>query len=197
MAIEGMAKFDPRARSQSIGCMRMGLKPGTSEADRGGLRTDDADLDRFVDNLLADGIFTGSTATDSRTGMEVNTCAQFRDVFDMDSAAYRAIVSSRTQHGNIRNLEFFSGDDTVLEFLWSDSFEGDRCHVDVRGASRAIRSLAAGSAKPPHARRHGHAGSRTGPWKHMPVEVATGDLLHRRCPLPHRAKTLHTYGQTP
>jgi hypothetical protein len=191
MAIEGMAKFDPRARSQSIGCMRMGLKPDTNEADLAGLRTDDADLDSFVDNLLADGIFTGSTATDSRTGMEVNTLRQFRDVFDMDLAAYRAIVFSTTQHSNIRDLAFFSGADTVVEFLCSDSFE-ETIHAMFGARPHNAASLL--DRPPPLLNAKGTPDTN---WnlKYMPIEVAmvisyTADAHFQI------EKTLHTYGQT-
>lgn len=195
MAIEGMAKFDPRAQSQSIGCMRMGLKPTATKADLNALLSNDADLNAFVDILIGAGIFTGGFGTGadgSESGMEVNTLRQFRDVFDMDSAAYRAIVSSRTQHGNIRNLEFFSGDDTVLEFLWSDSMkETLQSMFGVRERYPHSRLI----AKPPHL---GAPGTPLTNWdmEHMPVDVAlvisyTADARFRI------EKTLHTYGQTP
>lgn len=190
MAIEGMAKFDPRARSQSIGCMRMGLLPDTSEADLLRLRKDDDDLDAFVDNLLADGIFTGSTATDKRTGMEVNTLRQFRDVFDMDLAAYRAIVSSTTQHSNIRDLAFFSGADTVVEFLCSDSLEET---IHAMFGARPHNECSLLETPPPLLNAPGTPDTN---WnlKYMPIEVAmvicfTADAHFQI------ERTLHTYGQ--
>lgn len=190
MAIEGMAKFDPQARSQSIGCMRMGLLPGTSKAELLSLRKDDDDLDAFVDNLLADGIFTGSTATDTRTGMEVNTLRQFRDVFDMDLAAYRAIVSSTTQHSNIHDLAFFSGADTVVEFLCSDSLE-ETIHAMFGARPHNETSLL--ETPPPLLNAPGTPDTN---WdlKYMPIEVAmvisfTADAHFQI------ERTLHTYGQ--
>lgn len=194
MAIEGLAKFDPKSRSQSIGCMRMGLKPTASKADLHALLSGDADLNAFVDILIGAGIFTGGfddTGAETSTGMEVNTLRQFRDVFDMDCAAYRAIVSSRTQHGNIRDLAFFSGDDTVLEFLWSDSMkETLQSMFGPRPRFPHSRLL----AKPPHL---GAPGTPLTNWDmdHMPIDVAlvisyTADARLRI------EKTLHTYGQT-
>lgn len=190
MAIEGMGVFDPKARSQSIGCMRMGLKPATTKAELSRLRQDDADLDAFVDNLMADGIFTGSTDTDSRTAMEVNTLRQFRDVFDLDCAAYRAIVSSTTKHSNIRDLAFFSGADTVVEFLCSDSLE-ETIHAMFGARPHNPRSQLA--TPPPLLNAKGTPDTNWG-LDHMPIEVAmvisyTADAHFQI------EKTLHTYGQ--
>ena len=193
MAIEGMARFDPRARSQSIGCMRMGLKPTAANADLEILLQGDPDLNAFVDILIGAGIFTGTfdeSGTAAHGGMEVNTLRQFRDVFDMDSAAYRAIISSRTQHGNVSNLEFFSGEDNVLEFLWSDAMKetlqamfGARVRYPTSQLTTTAPNLGAPGKDPTN-------------WDmdYMPVDVAlvisyTADARYRI------EKTLHTYGQ--
>lgn len=195
MAIEGMAKFDPKARSQSIGCMRMGMKASATNTDLGALLTGDDDLNAFVDILLGAGVFTGGFDTvgpNGEAGMEVNTLRQFRDVFDMDRAAYRAIVSSRTQHGNIRDLAFYSGKDTLVEFLLSDSMK--ETFLSMFGPRPRFPQSQL-LAPPP---RLNAPGSPDTNWniEHMPVEVAmvisyTADARFKI------ERTLHTYGQTP
>ncbi|WP_298171339.1 hypothetical protein [Novosphingobium sp.] len=194
MAIEGMAKFDPHAQSQSIGCMRMGLRPTAAKASLGQLLDEESDLNTFVDILLADGIFTGSIdsgiGTDS-AGMEINTLRQFRDVFDMDSAAYRAIVSSTVQHSNIRDLAFFSGANTVVEFLCSDSME-ETLHATFGGGVHHPQSQLA--VPPPSLNAKGTPPTN---WdmEYLPIEVALG-ISYTADAQFHIRTTLHTYGQT-
>ena len=193
MAIEGMAKFDPKARSQSIGCMRMGLKSTATKADLHALLESDDDLNAFVDILMGAGVFTGDfdhAAPGREPGMEVNTLRQFRDVFNMDCAAYRAIVASRTRHGNIRDLAFFSGEDTLVEFLLSDSMKET---FQAMFGQRACHPHSQLPTKPPHL---GAPGTPPTNWllDHMPVEVAlvisyTADARF------DIIRTLHTYGQ--
>lgn len=194
MAIEGMARFDPKAKSQSIGCMRMGMKANATKADLHALLAGDDDLDAFVDLLIGQGIFTGSfdaAGVDAETGLEINTLRQFRDVFDMNVAAYRAIVASRTQHGNIRDLEFFSGKDTVVEFLWSDSMKET---LQTMFGPRTRYPHSQLITKPPVLSAEGTPPTD---WnlEHMPIEVAlvisyTADARFEII------RTLHTYGQT-
>ena len=122
--------------------------------------------------------------------MEVNTLRQFRDVFDMDLAAYRAIVSSTTQHSNIRDLAFFSGADTVVEFLCSDSLE-ETIHAMFGARPHNETSLL--KTPPPLLNAPGTPDTN---WdlKYMPIEVAmvicfTADAHFQI------ERTLHTYGQ--
>ncbi|MBX9884719.1 MAG: hypothetical protein K2X68_07080 [Novosphingobium sp.] len=193
MAIEGMARFDPKARSQSIGCMRMGLKPTATKADLHALLQNDDDLNAFVDLLIGAGVFTGGfddAGPGGIAGMEVNTLRQFRDVFDMDCAAYRAIVASRTKHGNIRDLAFFSGEDTVVEFLLSDSMKETFQAMFGQRVSYPRSQL---PAAPPQLQAPGTPPTN---WAldHMPIEVAlvlsyTADAQYKI------ERTLHTYGQ--
>lgn len=194
MAIEGMARFDPQAQSQSIGCMRMGLKDEAEKVDLGVLLAGDPDLDAFVDLLMDAGVF-GESIDSKRPGlkgaMEINTLRQFRDVFDMDCAAYRAIVSSTVEHTNIRDMAFYSGADTVVEFLCSDSME-ETLHATFGGGVHRPQSLL--TAPPPLLNAKGTPPTN---WdmEHLPIEVAmvisyTADAEF------HIRKTLHTYGQT-
>lgn len=193
MAIEGMAKFDPKARSQSIGCMRMGLKPTATKADLHALLENDDNLNAFVDLLIGAGVFTGGfddAGPGGVAGMEVNTLRQFRDVFEMDCAAYRAIVASRTKHGDIRDLAFFSGEDTVVEFLLSDSMK-ETFQAMFGPRPRYPQSVL--PAKPPQLEAPGTPPTNWG-LDHMPVEVAlvlsyTADARF------DIERTLHTYGQ--
>lgn len=194
MAIEGMAKFDPKARSQSIGCMRMGLKPAASQTDLGALLASDEDLNAFVDILMGAGIFSGGfddAAPGRVAGLEVNTLRQFRDVFNMDLAAYRDIVASRIRHANVRDLAVYSGEDTVVEFLWSDSM---RETLQAMFGPRVRYRHSELADKPPNL---GAPGTPPTNWDldHMPIEVAlvisyTADARF------DIIRTLHTYGQT-
>jgi hypothetical protein len=194
MAIEGMARFDPKAQSQSIGCMRMGLKPAATEGNLDALLEIDPDLAAFLDILIGAGAFNGDfdhAEPGREPGMEVNTLRQFRDVFDMNSAAYRALVASRTRHANIRDFAVFSGEDTLVEFVLSDSMKETFLAMFGERPRYPHSQLA---AKAPNL---GAPGTPPTNWAldHMPVEVAlvlsyTADARF------DIIRTLHTYGQT-
>ncbi len=52
---------------------------------------------------------------------ELNTLKQFRDVFDLGSAVYRAIVSCQSSHSDVGGPTYFDPAKVEIDFMWSES----------------------------------------------------------------------------
>ena len=124
VAIEGLVEFKPTQASHLIGFMRARMDSDAKAAKLPDLLDKNPRLVDFVDLLIDAGLFTqdGTALVGGQAiGMELNTLKQFRDALNMDLAAYRALVTSRTIHDSNDDIQFFDGQDVKLEFLWSDS----------------------------------------------------------------------------
>lgn len=119
VAIEGLVTFSSFSKSHRIGCLRIGLTDGALPLQRQGV---DENLKGFL-VLLKDLVGRSRRPDGVLQGIEVNTLKQFRDVFDMDVAAYRAIVASRTVLTDVEDLALFEGANAVVDFFCSDSIK--------------------------------------------------------------------------
>lgn len=118
LGLQGLKTFTPRSESKLLGCFHVHLDPRkTSTLDVELLNN--KDLAGFVGHLFASVGLQGQK--DATHTSEVNTLKQFRDVFDMTVAVYRAIVSSRTDHTNVGDIKVYEGSKVELDFMWSQT----------------------------------------------------------------------------
>ena len=144
VAIDGFKTFDPRSKSALIGAIHIRLAEDAKACDVGKVFLLDPSLVALLFEIYGDLNYQGkpifkldpqtqqgmvppgevASAQSDRlwTGVvEINTLKQFRDVFDMQVAAYRAIVASGTSYSNVSDLTFYQGKDVAIDFMWSDS----------------------------------------------------------------------------
>lgn len=174
VAIQGVKKFEPTEVSKLLGCMHIGFMDGSHPVD-----PETVFKDRPHFRLMAQFILQ---ETDE---VEINTLKQFRDVFNMHFAVYRALVSSRICRENIANIKVYEGGTINLRFMWSDS---------MQEINRRLFGLSG-----PDADAFGHPQGKPGldadwdmPSKGVPVAFAfssTSDVSLKV------GETLHTYGQ--
>lgn len=112
VAIQGVRKFEPTEISHLLGCMHIGFSDGSGPVDP-------ETVFRGRDHLRPIAKFLN----DSPDEVEVNTLKQFRDVFDMRFAAYRALVSSTIRRENIANIKVYDGGAINLRVMWSASMQ--------------------------------------------------------------------------
>ena len=118
----GFAVFSPRSHSEEIAVMHIRLNQGAAPVDIGALLLANERVAKLGGSLLAHiPLSRVSAEPDPPQPIEINTLKQFRDVFDMRVAAYRAIIASHATHLNVRDVEFYHGEDIALDFLWSDT----------------------------------------------------------------------------
>lgn len=124
-AIVGIKKFAPRSISQLLACLH--IRTGDTVApDLPTMLKGNPDLDAFVRILGGSGVFAGHKPegvgpSDFAQGVELDNLKQFRDVYNMGAAIYRAIVASRSSHSNVDHVTFFDAAKVDISFLWSDS----------------------------------------------------------------------------
>ncbi|NNC59669.1 MAG: hypothetical protein HKO05_06730 [Erythrobacter sp.] len=119
VAMEGIRKFSPKSKSHMLGIMHVEM----GSEDCTDLKTEEAkhpQLKEFVDLLFKSVRLEGQPLDINRHG-ELNTLKQFRDVFNMREAVYRALIASNTDHSDIKNLKFYDGSTVKLDFMWSDT----------------------------------------------------------------------------
>ncbi len=190
LAIEGIARFSPKARSHQIGCLRIGMTQEATGIALAGMLDDHPGLQDFVTNLIGAGIFTAGMEDGELTageGIEVNTLRQFRDVFDLDAAAYRAIVSSRTTHSNVREMTFYAGSNAKLELFGPHAIA--ETWASMFGLPGIDRTTLLG---PPPPVMDGEETDWSTPVTHVEVALVVSYSADARFDL---AGTLHTYGQ--
>lgn len=121
VAMEGIRKFSPKSKSHTLGIMHVEM----DSEDCTDLETEEAkhpQLKEFVDLLFKSVRLEGQPLDINRHG-ELNTLKQFRDVFNMREAVYRAIIASHTDHTDVKNLKFHDGSTVALDFMWSDTMK--------------------------------------------------------------------------
>lgn len=135
VAIEGLVTFSPESQSHKIGCLRATVKEGARQHERIRKEKGLGHFLRLLEHIVGDP--TRSMNQDGKDeqdgampaeaeeqhGIEINTLKQFRDVFDFNAAAYRAITSSMTVLTGVEDLRIFEGDDAVVEFFCSDTIK--------------------------------------------------------------------------
>ena len=119
VAMEGVKKFSSRSKNHLIGCIHVAMAKEGQPDDMGSLLHKYPDMADFTGVLAASAVLEGQADTGRFT--EVNTLKQFRDVFDMRFAAYRAIIASQTSHTDVKNVQFYDGSNVTIDFMWSDS----------------------------------------------------------------------------
>ena len=124
LAIEGCKTFAPRSISHQIGAIHIRMTPPAQPFDWKDV-FGDADLARLTGDFLGGVMMptqpAGTGAPQGGNVLEINTLKQFRDVFDLRCAAYRAIIASRVTHSEVTNPQFYPGDAVEIDFMWSDS----------------------------------------------------------------------------
>lgn len=122
-SIEGCKQFTPKSLSHQIGVMRIKLENNGSALDWDSFEQD-SDLGQIVGYFLGGIAGPTTSSVDGKTFnniMKINTLKQFRDVFDMRFAAYRAIIESQVTQSDVSDFKFYRGEDVTLDFMWSDS----------------------------------------------------------------------------
>lgn len=122
VAIQGLKKFSPRSKSEMIGCIHIEhieQKKSQKPVDLGSLLVKNVELDSFLGVFAAGVVSKGPAETPGI--MQFNTLKQFRDVFNMNRAAFRAIVSSQNTHRQFDNMQIYEASQIKLDFMWSDS----------------------------------------------------------------------------
>lgn len=201
VAIEALENFRPTSESKLLSCLHLRTNGFTDE----GLETLVAgapDLERFLDVLGTLGIFTGhDPAPDDPNraagGAEINNLKQFRDVFDMGAAIYRAIVSVENNHINVQDLRFYDCKQVEIDFMWSASM------------SELLRDIFGYPGPADLGPPREHAAVTPTAVELMPLAGSSGDIDWNLCRVPVKAelgfemrsdvhfrveKTLHTYG---
>lgn len=118
VAIQGLQTFTPKSISHLIGVMHIEMDPEVTSELLTELEKHPG-LAEFVGVLFSSIGLEG--ASHSNQNSEVNTLKQFRDVFNMRVAVYRAIIASRSNQTNVSNLEFYDGSKVELDFMWSQT----------------------------------------------------------------------------
>lgn len=144
VATQGLQTFTPRSISHLLGVMHVELDP-KAEADLGQLMEKHKGLAQFAGLLFSSiGLMGGD---ESVPNSELNTLKQFRDVFNMQVAVYRAIVASRATQSKVESIKYYDGSDVALDFMWS------------AGMAEALRGLFFGKDfVPPEQGPIGHPG---------------------------------------
>ena len=132
VAVQGFETFAPSSRGKLVPVMHARLKTGATQVQPAQIWSDAPEV-RFLRVLVECGApatpptgSPGSAGTENfilPTALELNTLKQFRDVFDMRFAAYRAIVASQASYSNIRDVEVYLGSQVNLDFMWTDSLK--------------------------------------------------------------------------
>lgn len=125
VSIEGIKSFAPQSISHRIGYLSASIEPEAETADIAGILARNPDLAKFAEDLggramLAVGA-AGAALSSAGQVFETNVLKQFRDVFDMRVAVYRALVASRTLHSNVRDLTIYDGARINLAAMVSDT----------------------------------------------------------------------------
>jgi len=118
IGMQGLRTFTPKSKAHLIGVLHMEMNPEVKSSLIPELEKHKG-LAQFVGTLFASVGLKG--APDLHQTSEVNTLKQFRDVFNMRIAVYRAIIASRTDHTNVTDLQFYKGSAVTLDFMWSQS----------------------------------------------------------------------------
>lgn len=125
VSIEGIKQFAPRSISHPIGYLHASIQPEAETADIGGMFARNPSLAAFAETLggrVMLGIGPdGADAPGAEQVFETNVLKQFRDVFDMRVAVYRALVASQTLHSNVRDLTYYDGARINLAAMVSDT----------------------------------------------------------------------------
>ncbi len=126
LSTQGFRHFSPHSRSEAIGVLRITSDPGIEPVAYSEIY-DPENLAGFG-GILAEYAPPKGTAHHISPkilgvphAIEINTLKQFRDVFDMRVAAYRAIIRTHAVHFNVREPRFYKGEDITAEFIWSAS----------------------------------------------------------------------------
>jgi len=193
LATQGFAKFSPRTKARDLAVLHVEIKPRKNNEPVDLAKIFLADkMGEFVGTLLAEfELLSEKTANipNIRRSMEINTLKQFRDVFDMRAAVYRAIVASQVTRTNVKNVTYYSSDQIELDFMWSDTMKEqfEQLFGLTEPCGKKARFGHKGKAPPP--------GDLKADWKlkrqRKRVEFAvsfTSDALFEV------VETLHTYG---
>ena len=121
VAIQCIKHYSPRAVSHLVGYFHVQMEPGCVAPDPAALLDKNSNLAAYIALLESRMPFALHEAADPRGEMALNTLKQFRDVFDMRAAIYRALVASRTTHTNVRDPVFYDGTKIAINAMWSDS----------------------------------------------------------------------------
>lgn len=131
VAMQGLKTFTPKSISHLIGVLHIEMDP-EEKTDLMTAFEKHPGLAEFT-AILFSSINVGGNGGDTSSGnkpqvpkdynhnSEVNTLKQFRDVFNMQVAVYRAIIASRTEQTNVRKMHFYNGSKVKLDFMWSQT----------------------------------------------------------------------------
>lgn len=120
VAVQGFERFTPRSRSKLIPVLHAKLSDS-----KGANPVDQHAIGAFL--AMLDPASPGEASKQELfplpSSFEVNTLKQFRDVFDMRFAAYRALIASRTTYSAWQDVRSYEGANVALDLLWTDSLK--------------------------------------------------------------------------
>ena len=116
VGMQGLRTFTPKSISHLIGVMH--IEMNTAEVvDLAKELAKHEGLAEFMGILFGSIALKGAGAGNRNN--EVNTLKQFRDVFNMRVAVYRAIIASKSAQTNVSDFKFHGGSNVELDFMWS------------------------------------------------------------------------------
>lgn len=127
VSIEGFETFNPHSVAKSIGAIHLRMDEKAKRTTLAEVRDKNSHLAKIIKSL--DGHLPPEwtdekpVRTLSLPEFQINTLKQYRDVFDMHDAVYRAIIASQVEHSDIREMSVFHGDHVKVDFMWSDSMK--------------------------------------------------------------------------
>ena len=127
VSIDGFKKFDPHSISERIGVMHLRMDQTSEQTLLGTMKDKSPRISDIIDSLKGYLPDAWLDATEDKKlhlpTFKINTLKQYRDVFNMHDAAYRAIIASEAAHSDITDLSVFHGKRVDVQFLWSDSMK--------------------------------------------------------------------------
>lgn len=118
VAMQGLETFTPKSISHLIGVMHIEMDTSV-ETEVWEIFEKHTGLAQFVGVMFSSIVLKGDVSPISNS--EVNTLKQFRDVFNMKVAVYRAIIASQTDPTNVSDMKFYDGKNVKLDFMWSQT----------------------------------------------------------------------------
>ena len=129
--INGVQTFGPRANSEKLNALHIATGPESTKTLDDFAKAD-ADLEGFLDIVAKNGFIylpvpfidestKAAKASHGPQASELNTLKQFRDVYDLGAAVYRALVACESSHSEVSDPIYFDPAKVEIDFMWSAS----------------------------------------------------------------------------
>lgn len=125
LATQGFDVFSPRTKARDLAVLHVRMDQASDPKAVWEYILSDPHLSGFFGSMLgsvpqfAAGLSGKVNLEHKPSSVEINTLKQFRDVFDMRAAAYRAIIASKVTHNKVSDSKVYLGKNIELDFMWS------------------------------------------------------------------------------